>query len=123
MFVPERCWSDGRALTNYGGFVATRPALLAGRFMAVELGIDTCNPAGMLDSLEVLGTKPERPQGYEGLEHLPQVFKLMDADMEEAKECIRQRADSQVSRAGDLRVCLVNVPIKIQKWPEKPLPA
>jgi threonine synthase len=65
-----------------------------------ELGIpliciETALPAKFEVTVkEALGRKPERPKGFEGLEDLPQVFKLMDADAEEVKEFIRQHAES-----------------------------
>ncbi len=55
--------------------------------------IETALPAKFEATVqEALGIKPARPAGFEGLENLPQVFKVMDTDAEAVKEYIEQQA-------------------------------
>ena len=55
--------------------------------------IETALPAKFEATvMAALGTKPPRPAGFEGLEDLPQVFKVMDAQIDEVKEYIEQQA-------------------------------
>jgi threonine synthase len=55
--------------------------------------IETALPAKFEATVkEALGKKPERPPGYEGIESLPQVFKIMDADAEAVKEYIESES-------------------------------
>jgi len=55
--------------------------------------IETALPAKFEATVvEALGIKPERPAAYQGLEELPQTFKLMDADVDEVKRYIESHA-------------------------------
>jgi threonine synthase len=55
--------------------------------------IETALPAKFEATVvEALGIKPERPAAYQGLEELPQTFKLMDADVDEVKQYIVSHA-------------------------------
>jgi threonine synthase len=57
------------------------------------LCVETAQPAKFAATIkEALGREPERPQGFEGLENLPQRFQLIDADPAAVKRAIERQA-------------------------------
>jgi threonine synthase len=61
------------------------------------LCLQTALPAKFEESIvEALGRSPERPAGYENIEALPQRFEVMEADVKQIKEYIRQQDASVV---------------------------
>jgi threonine synthase len=67
---------------------------LAHRMPGVPLVcVETALPAKFAATIrEALGREPGRPQGFEGLEDLPQRFELIDPDPEAVKRFIERRA-------------------------------
>ncbi|HRY14384.1 MAG TPA: threonine synthase [Candidatus Competibacteraceae bacterium] len=56
------------------------------------LCLETALPAKFEESIvEALGRPPERPLGYENIETLPQRFEIMEPDVNQIKEYIRQK--------------------------------
>jgi len=55
--------------------------------------LETALPAKFEESIqEALGRQPERPTGYEDIEHKPQRFEIMDADLAALKDYIAEHA-------------------------------
>jgi threonine synthase len=55
--------------------------------------LETALPAKFSDAIrEALGREPQRPQGFEGLEQLPQRFEIVDPDPERVKAFIAAHA-------------------------------
>jgi threonine synthase len=85
----REAWKDVRTVIDThtaDAFFTARTAMLDGEVMIV---LETAQAAKFEDTIEeALGFKPERPDGFDGIENLPQKVEVMDPDVEAIKAYI-----------------------------------
>ena len=85
----KEAWEDVHTVIDphtADAFFTARTAMLDGEVMIV---LETAQAAKFEDTIEeALGFKPERPDGFEGIENLPQKVEVMEPDAEAIKAYI-----------------------------------
>lgn len=90
----KEAWEDVRTVIDphtADAFFTARTSMLEGEVMIV---LETAQAAKFEDTItEALGFAPPRPEGYDGIENLPQKVKVMDPDAQAIKAYIAEICD------------------------------